>query len=460
MSAEVWETGEMGGVSGVPGLDFGVEDVRGVFPGEIGIEPLEVPPDAVILVPGSKSVTNRAMIVAALSDGGSVLGNPLLSDDSFWLMKSLSDLGIGVRVKNGDVSIAGGSGGIPNRDIEVFVGNAGTAARFLPAVLALGEGPYRVDGVPRMRERPISDLVDALRSLGAKIDYPAREGRFPLIVRGGGMDGGHARVAGGKSSQFLSGVMIGSPYARNGVTLSVAGDLVSKPYIGITREVMSAFGVEVAEDSPGAYRIEPATYRARRFDVEPDASGASYFFAAAALTGGRVRVEGLGRGSSQGDLRFVEVLRRMGCEVEYGEDPANDYTEVRGPRNGSLAGIEVDMNDISDTFLTLAAIAPFASSPTRIENIEHTRHQETDRIKAVTTELRRLGVEVEEFTDGLLIIPGPVSPASIETYDDHRIAMAFALVGLVVGGVRIKDPSCVTKTMPDYFRRLDSLRRT
>ncbi len=394
------------------------------------------------------------MICCALANGESGLGNPLLSDDSFWLMKALSDLGFEVSVEDGDVRIVGRGGEIPNRDVEVFVGNAGTAARFLPSALALGAGPYRVDGVPRMRERPISDLVEALRALGAKIDYADREGRFPLVVRGGGLEGGEARVRSGRSSQFLSGVMLGSPCARNPVTLRVAGDLVSKPYIDITREVMSAFGVAVSEDGSGVYRISPRTYTATEFPVEPDASGASYFFAAAALTGGRVRVEGLDRSSSQGDLRFVEVLRLMGCEVEYGAG----YTEVRGPQNEKLSGVEVDMNEISDTFLTLAAIAPFASSPTSITNIEHTRHQETDRITAVATELGRLGVQTRESRDGLLIIPvksvKEIVPAAIETYDDHRVAMAFSLVGLLVGGVRIRNPSCVTKTLPDFFERL------
>lgn len=448
-------------VRGVPGRDFGVEDVRGDFPDEIEIKPLTSPVDATVRVPGSKSVTNRAVICCALADGESTLRNPLLSDDSFWLLKSLTDLGFEVHVEDGDVHIGGRGGIIPNRDVDIFVGNAGTAARFLPSALALGDGPYRIDGVPRMRERPISDLVDALRSLGAKIDYPDEEGRFPLTVRGGGLKGGHASVESAKSSQFLSGVMLGAPFAASPVTLSVRGDLVSKPYIGITRDVMQAFGVSVYEPAPGSYRIEPGTYRATDFSVEPDASGASYFFAAAALTGGRIRVEGLGEDSSQGDLGFVEVLRKMGCEVEYGKPDKPDsapYTEVRGP--GRLCGIEVDMNDISDTFLTLAAIAPFADSPTTITNIGHTRYQETDRIHAVATELKRLGVEVEEYPEGIHIIPLKDledSPVRVATYGDHRVAMSFALFGLMVGGVRIGDPSCVTKTLPDYFERLGLL---
>ncbi len=442
----------MRNVRGAPGVDFSVEDVRGRFPGEVEIRPLDSPPDAEIRVPGSKSVTNRALVAAALADGESTLENPLLSDDSFWLMKSLHDLGFDVDVDGEDIRIIGQNSIIPERDIEVFVGNAGTAARFLPPMLSLGGGPYRVDGTPRMRERPIGDLVDAMRSLGCSVGYADVDGRFPLVVEGGGMRGGKARVEGGKSSQFLSGVMLSAPYARSAVELEVAGDLVSKPYIGITTDVMRSFGVEV-EEIDGRYAIKPSRYRAREYAVEPDASGASYFLAAAAVSGGRVRVPGLGRGSRQGDLRFVEILRSMGCEV----DIAEEYVEVRGP--GRLSGVGADMNDISDTFITLAAIAPFADGETVITNIEHTRHQETDRVAAVATELSRLGVEVEERRDGLTIHPGEITPAPVETYDDHRIAMSFALVGLMAPGVRIANPACVSKTMPDYFDRLDSLRR-
>jgi len=441
------------GIRGAPGVDFSAEDVRGRFPDdEVEIRPLERPPEAEIPVPGSKSVTNRALIIAALADGESILENPLLSDDSFHLMKSLHDLGFEVRVEGERVRISGRRGIIPRRSVEVFAGNAGTAARFLPPMLALGEGPYFVDGVPRMRERPVGDLVDAMRSLGASVGYAGEGGRFPLVVEGGGIRGGKARVEGGKSSQFLSGVMMSSPHADTAVELEVSGGLVSRPYIGITMDVMRSFGVEV-EERGGRFAIEPSKYRAREYAVEPDASGASYFLAAAALSGGRVRVPGLGRGSKQGDLRFAEILRSMGCEVEISEE----YVEVRGA--GRLSGVRADMNEISDTFITLAAIAPFAEGETVITNIEHTRHQETDRISAVATELSRLGVEVEERRDGLTVYPGVISPALVETYDDHRIAMAFSLVGLMAPGVRISNPACVSKTMPDYFDRLELLRR-
>lgn len=441
-------------VRGIPGRGFSVEDVRGEFPEEIEVRTLGGPVDATVRVPGSKSITNRALIVAALADGRSEIENPLFSDDSFWLMDALVRLGFGVEADReaGRISVGGKGGAVPGRGVDVFVGNAGTAARFLPPMLALGEGPYTVDGVPRMRERPVADLVAAMRELGAKVKYAGEEGRFPLVVEGGGIPGGTARVRGTESSQFLSGLLMASPYAGEPVALRVEGGLVSAPYVGITAGVMRAFGVEVGE-TEGGFEVPRGVYRARRYAVEPDASGASYFFAAAALTGGRVRVPGLSRTSSQGDARFVEVLARMGCEVEVGEDAI----EVRGPDGGKLSGVEVDMNEISDTMITLSAIAPFASTPTTITNIAHTRHQETDRIAAVAAELSRLGVRVEERPDGLRITPGPVRPGLVRTYGDHRIAMAFALIGLKTPGIHIQDPSCVTKTLPEYFELLDSL---
>jgi 3-phosphoshikimate 1-carboxyvinyltransferase len=441
-------------VAGIPGVDFTVEDVRGVFPDELEIEPFEGLVDATVRVPGSKSITNRALIVGALADGTSTIENLLFSDDPYWLMAALSGLGFPTKAdrQTGTATIEGQRGIIPRSGVEVFVGNAGTAARFLPPVLALGEGPYLVDGVARMRERPVADLVEAMRNLGAGVRYVGEKGRFPIEVEGGGIKGGVVGVRGTRSSQFLSGLLMAAPYAEEPVVLEVEGGLVSRPYVGITLGVMRDFGVEVVEEGRDRFVVPPGVYEAGKYVVEPDASGASYFFAAAALTGGRVRVPGIGSASSQGDLGFVEVLEEMGCEAEIGAN----YVEVRGPER--LRGIEVDMNEISDTMITLAAIAPFASSPTIIKNVAHTRTQETDRIAAVARELTRLGVEVEENSDGLKITPGAVSPGTVRTYDDHRMAMAFSLLGLVVTGIRIQNPSCVTKTLPDYFQRLEALR--
>ena len=437
---------------GVPGVDFSVQDVRGDFPEELEVRPLDRPPDATVHVPGSKSVTNRALLISALADGSSTIKNPLFSDDSYWLMHALVRLGFHLHVdaSAAEIRITGHRGIIPRHDVEVFVGNAGTVGRFLPPALALGEGPYVVDGTARMRERPVEDLVDAMRLLGAAVGYTEEEGRFPLVVEGGGIGGGNARVRGKSSSQFVSGLLMAAPYAREPVTLEVEGR-EEWPYVAITTEIMRAFGVEVGVGE-ACYEVEPSVYRARDYEVEPDASAASYFMAAAALTGGRVRIEGIGARSAQGDLRFAEVLDQMGCEVEVGEG----FVEVRGPER--LRGVEVDMNAFSDTMMTLAAIAPFASTPTFIKNIEHTRYQETDRISAVATELRRLGVCVEEGRDGLRIKPGAIRPAVVETYGDHRMAMAFAVTGLVAPGIWIRDPGVVTKTFPGYFELLDALR--
>lgn len=441
-------------VRGVPGIDFGLEEVRGSFPEKLKIEPLSRPVDANLRVPGSKSITNRALVVAALANGASTIHNPLFSEDSYWLMDALVRLGFPVRAgrEAGAITVEGQKGIIQRSNAEVFVGNAGTAARFLPPVLALGRGPYRVDGVERMRERPVEDLVEAMRSLGAGVEYGKQEGRLPLVVRGGGIEGGTVGVRGTESSQFLSGLLMAAPYAQNAVTLRVEGGVVSRPYVALTTGLMRCFGVEVGEGEE-EFVVPQGIYAGRSYVVEPDASGASYFFAAAALTGGRVKIEGLGVGSSQGDLRFVEVLRRMGCKVKVAEG----FVEVWGAEEG-LRGVEADMNEISDTMMTLAAIAPFASTSTIITNVAHTRKQETDRISAVVAELKRLGIRVEERDDGLKVTPGRVkSGVLVRTYGDHRMAMAFSLVGLMVPNTHIEDPSCVAKTLPEYFELLRSL---
>jgi 3-phosphoshikimate 1-carboxyvinyltransferase len=437
---------------GVPGVDFTVEDVRPTFPEELEVTPLERPPDATIRVPGSKSVTNRALIIAALAEGHSRILNPLFSDDSYWLMNALVRLGIDVSAEGerGEVYISGQSGEIDASGVDLFVGNAGTVARFLPPVLALGRGPYTVDGVPRMRERPVADLVDAMRHLGAAVDYAGEYARFPLAIKGGGIRGGEARVSAGKSSQFVSGLLMASPYAEAPVTLYPEGRK-EWPYVGITVALMRAFGVEV-EEANGRLTVAPAPYSSREYEVEPDASGATYFMAAAAVTGGRVRIPGLGSSSPQGDLRFAGVLRDMGCKVEI----APHSIEVIGPDR--LQGVEVDMNAFSDTMITLAAISPFATGPTTIKNVGHTRLQETDRLSAVATELNRLGMKTQTTASSIRIIPNIIKPGVVRTYGDHRMAMAFAITGLVASGIRIGNPGCVAKTFPGYFGALESLR--
>jgi 3-phosphoshikimate 1-carboxyvinyltransferase len=303
-----------------------------------------------------------------------------------------------------------------------------------------------------MRERPIEPLLTALRQLGANIYSRDDTGCPPVVAEAAGLPGEICRVRGDLSSQFLSALLMVGPYAGGGMTIQVEGELVSRPYIGITKSIMRDFGVTVLEQDD-RYFVPPGVYTAREYAIEPDATAASYFYAAAALTGGRVRVAGLGQGAVQGDIAFVDVLERMGCTVER----AADAITVRGPAR--LRGVDVDMGDISDTAQTLAAIAPFADGPVTMRGLAHARLKETDRVAAVATELRRLGCQVEERPDGLTIHPSALHAGTVATYDDHRMAMSFALIGLRVPGIRIADPGCVAKTFPDFFARFEAMRR-
>lgn len=420
-------------------------------------EPLEIQPTpgpirGTIRPPGSKSLTNRALVIAALADGASTLTGVLDSQDTRVMLDSLVRLGLSVRhdAEAGRVGLVGCAGRLPANGAELWLENSGTSIRFLTALCALGRGRFRLDGNARMRERPIGDLVEALNQWGSNASCELGNGCPPVVVQADGVPGGTARVRGETSSQYLSALLMAAPAARLCATIETVGRLVSEPYVEMTRKIMESFGVHVSAPTQGAYRIEPQMYRGRRYDIEPDASAASYFFAAAAITNGAVTVAGLSRNALQGDVAFVEALRQMGCEVEY----ESAGITVRG---GALHGIDIDMNAISDTAQTLAAVAPFAEGPTRIRNIAHVRHKETDRIAAVAAELRRIGQTVEEHPDGLTIHPAPIRPATIETYDDHRMAMSFALVGLRASGIRIADPGCTAKTYPDYFADLSRL---
>lgn len=407
--------------------------------------------------PGSKSYTNRALVLSAFARGESLLEGALFSDDSRFMAGALRELGFPVVADEAACTfrVTGGGGRVPKRDANVFVGNAGTAARFLPALMALGDGTYELDGNAAMRTRPIAPLLAALRTLGADADSMNGDGCPPIRIKARGLEGGTARMAGGVSSQYFSALLMAGPYARHGITLEVDGDLVSKPYLLVTAQAMRAFGVELKhDDSYTKFSVAPGPgYHSTRYQIEPDASAASYFFAAAALTSGRVTVLGLGTDSVQGDLGFVRILERMGCTVVQ----TATETTVTGPTSGALRGVDVDMTDLSDTAQTLAAIAPFADSPTRVTGIGFIRRKETNRVAAVVTELRRLGIDAAEEADGFIVRPGMPSPAAIETYDDHRMAMSFALVGLRTSGVTIKNPGCVAKTFPRYFDALAEL---
>jgi 3-phosphoshikimate 1-carboxyvinyltransferase len=440
------------------------------------IIPIKHPLHATVRIPGSKSLTNRALLIAALADGTTRLTNALFSDDSLYFADALNRLGFEVYFdsERAEMTVTGRNGHILAKRANVFIGNAGTAARFLSAFLTLGAGEYILDGDVRMRQRPIGDLVDTLKQLGANVEPMKRESRIgnqptvnglrstvdlqqicpPIKIIASGLPGGQASIAGGISSQFLSALLMVAPYAQNPVTLTVTTELNSKPYVDMTIAIMRDFGVEVHRDGYRSFSVPLKHYElCNTYAIESDASAASYFFAAPAILGGTVRVENISRRSKQGDVAFLDVLQQMGCMVVEGEN----YIKVTGPK--TLRGVDVDMCDIPDTSQTLAAIAPFASSPTRIRGIASARVKETDRVAAVCTELTRLGVDVEEHSDGLTIQPcESISPASIQTYNDHRMAMAFALVGLRAPGVKIEDPGCVSKTFPNYFDVLETLR--
>lgn len=420
------------------------------------IEAARGPIDAVVELPGSKSYTNRALLIGALAKGTTTIARALFSDDTRYMTQALRQLGVSVQddAPSETIVVEGTGGAIPRSSADLFVGNAGTAARFLTALVALGNGVYHLDGVPRMRERPIGPLLDALRQLGVTVTAERDNECLPIEVKSRGLSGGTVSIRGDVSSQFISALLMIGPVLPRGVEAAIRGELVSRPYVDLTLEIMSAFGASAERVGDQVFRVPGGTgYVARDYAVEPDASGASYFFAAAALTGGRARVLGLGKHSAQGDLGLVDVLEQMGCAVARGED----WVEVRGPER--LRGVDVDMGPMSDVAQTIAAIAPFADRSVRIRGIAHARLKETDRVAAVATELRRLGVTARELPDGWEIEPSQPHPAVIETYDDHRMAMSFAVAGLRVPGLRIANPSCVAKTFPDFFERFEKLQK-
>lgn len=418
------------------------------------IEPLTAPPDVTLTVPGSKSQTNRALVTAALADGDSQLAGVLISDDTLAMAGCLQTLGIevGLDTEAASATVRGCSGEIPAGPATVDVRLSGTTARFVAPLLALGAGEYVMDGRPAFRARPMGPLLDSLRGLGVKVDELGQAGHLPARIHGRRLSGGEVRLAGDVSSQFLSGLLMAGPAMSDGLVIELTTPLVSEPYVELTLDTMRSFGARIDRPEPRRFAVEPTGYRATRLAIEPDASAASYFLAAAAITAGRVRVAGLTRAARQGDVRFAEVLERMGAEVT-----ADDRgIEVRG--TGKLSGIEVDLAEMSDVAQTLAAVAVFAEGPTRVTGIGFIRGKETDRIAAVVTELRRCGIEAHEHDDGFTVHPGTPGPAVIQTYDDHRMAMSFALLGLVVPGIDIADPGCVAKTFPSYFEVLEQLR--
>lgn len=425
--------------------------------------------------PGSKSITNRALICAAVSVGKSRLSGVLESEDTLVMMDALRLLGLQIRHDSEDATLEmeGNGGRFPNRQAEIYTANSGTTARFLTAALVATQGcRYRIFGKPRMHERPIGDLISALKQLGADIRTETGNDCPPVLIGENGRFGGLADISGNMSSQFLSALLMAAPLSETDVTLNVQGELVSVPYIRMTLEVMRSFGVLVeATDDFSRFFIDRNCHFGKAiadqslrcddkifcYDIEPDASAAGYFLAAAAVCGGSATIEGLSQNSLQGDIEFCRCLEQMGCRIRF---DANTTTVFGPDGDAALRGITVDMNAISDTVMTLGVVALFAKGPTRITNVAHIRHKETDRIAALACELRKFGATVNEFADGLEIVPPSIFPEgeiAVDTYDDHRMAMSFAIAGLRIPGVVIRNPECVSKTYPRFFDDLENI---
>ncbi len=439
---------------------FVAEATSAGLPDPFVMRPFGGPINARVRPPGSKSFTNRALCVAALATGTSVLRGVLFSDDTEAMLACLKALGIATVLDREACTVSvTGCGGVPNVDgVSLFVRQSGTTARFVVPLAALGHGSVIVDGHEQMRARPNGDLVDGLRQLGVNLvsgAEPARvPGGLPIRMHADGVVGGEVTVAGNVSSQYLSGLLLSAPCFANGLDVTVVGELVSQPYVDMTIATMRAFGANVEAFGYERFVVAAGGYSSCAYDIEPDASAASYFFGAAAVCGGRVTVEGLGSAAVQGDVAFADILGRMGATIEQTE------TETTVIVDRQLQGIDVDMADCSDTAQTLAAVSVYAKGTTSIRGIGFIRFKEIDRVSAVVSELQRCGIEARHDPDGFTVQPGTPSACVIETSEDHRMAMSFSLLGLVVPGISIADPNCVRKTFPNFFLVLESLRPT
>ncbi len=407
--------------------------------------------DGVVTIPGSKSYTHRALILSSLADGESILIHALRCEDTERTAQALLKFGVEIFWESDDVRVLGTGGMYKGGDEKIDVGNSGTSMRFLTALAGLKKGITLLDGSERMRKRPIGELLSGLGELGVRAysqksnDYP------PVIVESQGLKGGTVKIKGEESSQFLSGLLMVAPYAQRDVSIEVTGSLASEPYVDITLDVMSAFGVGIRNQGYRSFFIKAGQrYLPQKYRIEGDASNASYFFSAAAVCRGRVKVKNLNPATIQGDIGFLDILERMGCGVTRG----SDWIEVRG---GELHGIQIDMNEMPDLVPTLAVTAAFARGRTVIQNIGHLRFKESDRIHALAAELGKMGIRVNEGEDGLEVEGGKPQGAEIETYDDHRMAMSFAIAGLGVPGVKIKGERCVDKSFPEFWETLQKL---
>lgn len=424
------------------------------------VHKLDKPIDWIVEVPGSKSMTNRALLMAALADGKTTLKGVLFSDDSRYFLGALKALGFAVDVEETKkvVTVTGLNGKLPVTEGEIYVGSAGTAARFLTAMLALSEGNFIINASEQMKRRPMKPLFDVLKQMGAEFTFLEKEDFLPVKVKGiGGRQTFHdmckVTLDIGESTQFLSALLLVSPMIRQGMYIEITGERKDGAYIRITRKMMEQFGVEVKFDKTGYLIEDGKAYVPGVYQIEPDVSAACYFYAAAAITGGKAIVKTVTWNCMQGDLKFIKLLEEMGCTVR----ETSEGIEVQGAEKGRLKGVTVDMKDFSDQAMTLAAIAPYTDSDVCIENIGHIRLQESDRIHAIVTELARLGIACEEQEDAIVIHPSTPKAGIVQTYEDHRMAMAFALIGLRTNGIEIANPMCCRKTFETYFDVLDKL---
>jgi 3-phosphoshikimate 1-carboxyvinyltransferase len=415
----------------------------------IAITPFIQPIMTEIAVPGSKSLSNRALVVASLAEGTSLLTNVLHSDDTRYMMTHLRSIGITLQPSDDQVTIEGKAGRFASVDASFFCGNAGTTVRFLTALCALVPGAQTITGDERMQSRPIRDLAEALTGLG--VDVRAMDGCPPVTVGSGVLRGGHVCVQAQQSSQYLSGLMMIAPYAEQAVTLEVISEMVSESYIDLTLDVMAAFGITVDRPRPRVFNIPKGRYQGRSFAIAGDATSAGYWWALAALTGSRIRVGNVDAASRQGDLELLPILERMGCQLSY-----DHGFSVQGPASLRSPGV-IDMNRLPDGVMTLAVLAAVAQGETRIVNVANLRIKESNRLAALVNELRRVGIQAEELSDGLRIQGGNPHGAAIETYADHRMAMSFAILGARVPGIGIQGPECVSKSYPTFFEVLGTL---
>ena len=431
------------------------------LPHELPIQPLNEELDLNIAVPGSKSITNRYLVMSALADGEVRLSGVLHSDDTVYMVAGLKSLGFKVEAdwQARTCLIVGRGGKIPATGADIFVGAAGTVMRFLSAFVSLGKGRFRLDGTPRMRERPIEDLLLGLRLMGVNARSELGNQCPPVVVDADGLPGGKTSIDGSRSSQYISAMLLVAPYARAPMQIEVTGSFVSRPFVELSLKAMSDFGVLTKTDGERIYRpTHGVKYRPGKYEVEGDATAASYFLGAAAILAGRCCITNVSADSAQGDARFADHLRRMGCRVRTGFLAGNRGIEVSRDRHVPLQSIDADLNDMPDVVLTLAAVCMFAKGTSTILNVGNLRIKETDRLAALANELRRMGAEIDEGDDYIEITRGEPKAAAIETYDDHRMAMAMALVGLGRPGITIKNPACVSKTYPDFFSDLERLK--